>query len=416
MSNISTGAFLPIEENIKKKENITMATIPTPVISPNGGGISMFDGIEITCADTTKNIYYTVDGSDPADFYNQNASLYDPVTYARIIDNDYEEDNPVYSNTQQSFILKAVAEDPDTYEQSAVATSQPFIHYAADPWRKLVDAVAGLGSGNQTVTFSYSFMLPNTSYDDDQGGQSLTVGLDRFANFSESQFKQTCIDAFAYWKTFLEAIFNQSEGFGGNLTVNFVSAQNSNGGVEIAATYPSRLDYYYPIPNPVGAGDIRIGIGNLGWDNGGTGAYTVMPLGPLSNMIASVNGDIIVNGDMPARREDQPLSQDDMNLVFVITHELGHALACLIDDFDGTFVAKLMAYTWSGLTPSSPSAHNMSSLFPNGMFVDCPWEKQRVKERHTIYAPQHPDAPTPIISPDDTSPISAGQTVAISLP
>ena len=374
-----------------------MPQLPTPAFLRDGGFCSSNERIIIRCSVPGCVLYYTRDGTNPVPGEN-GTHAYNVNEHATVIvDGTYP--------TADHGVLKAIA-TKSGYDNSAVATSQPYYYYCADMWTQYIcsyitKAVNGLVSGNKTVTLYYSFVMPGVKIET----VNIAKPLSRIAGITAEQFKQSAITAMIKWKSYFESIFNPANSYNGQLTLSFEPAPNSiNGGEETNNNIYMDSGVVYPIPNASGAGDIRFAIADLGNDDG---------------LLSSLSSYVVVNGSRSTVLDGQATGGNTTNLDFTLLHKLGHVLSGLIDDKDGNF-AKLMACKWSTLPiqQQNPSAYNLSALFPpNGVInaTNTSWEKLMVERRHTTLAPNRPIVPAPVFEPS-VSAIYPGQRIGFSIP
>ena len=374
-----------------------MSQLPLPTFSPNGGFCSSSEVILIKCSVPGCVFYYTRDGTEPSPGQAGTEEYYDADNYATAL---LDGSCPRSDNG----VLRVIA-TKSGYENSAIATSQPYYYYDANPFTQeicsyITKAVSELGSGNKEVTLYYSFAMPGVKIDT----VNISKPLSRIAGITATQFKQSAVGALNKWKVYFESIFKTPQ-YGGQLTLNFAEAPNSiNGGEETNNFIYMNPGVVYSIPNASGAGDIRFAIADLGSDNG--------------MLSSSSYVGVVVNGSMATVLDGQATGGDTINLDFVLLHKLGHVLGGLIDDKDGDF-AKIMSCKWSTLPvqQQNPSAYNLSVLFPPSGVINStntPWEKLMIERRHTTLAPNRIVIPTPVFEPSDSS-FSPGQKISFSI-
>ena len=267
-------------------------------------------------------------------------------------------------------------------------------------WGELATAVDKLENGPQTITFTYSFILDNTVSDHPDypfetirdyydGGTYHGFVFPSIAGApTNADFKTEIVASFAEWKAVLEKVFNTTNGFKNNLTVNF-----TNLGDETGTSYPAAATWVgdpdgkgkggYALPGTQNLGDIRIGMRPLDKQSGilaiaGTLDFSdaitnhthtaKRVLGEVGDYGADITFD-----QLDLWRKDATTRAGAMSIKKVAVHEIGHSLGLYPDAYDGE------SSTVGGNSGHDPvngplnimhysvTAGNYSSLFPSGL-------------------------------------------------
>lgn len=128
---------------------------------------------------------------------------------------------------------------------------------AGTPWKRIVDAVERLESGNQTVTFTYSFIPAGTAM---EKGKSVELRDHRDGRPDAREFRQEIREALAVWEELFERTFNPAHGYGGSLSLRFVELGDETG----TSHASNRATAPYAVPGRENVGDLRFGMEAIG--------------------------------------------------------------------------------------------------------------------------------------------------------
>ncbi len=219
---------------------------------------------------------------------------------------------------------------------------------AGRPWKRLVDAVEKLESGNQTVTFTYSFIIAGTEMD---RGKSVELKDHRDGRPTKEQFRQEIREALAVWEDLLEKAFSTEHGYGGNLEVRFQEL-----GDETGTSFGSvHSEPSYPIPGKENLGDFRYGMENLG-----TTASPHSPMGRTKEGEGDAGGDVHFDSGQDWRR-DRDRREGMTSVKIVAAHETGHGLALEHDETTSPM---------SLMNPRVIVQGSFGERFPQGLFYE----------------------------------------------
>jgi len=181
------------------------------------------------------------------------------------------------------------------------------------PWPQITSAVAMLGSGPQTVAFTYSFVLAGTGMDP---GTSVTLE-DKFGGPGLALWKGEITSAINEWKTVFETVFSRRNGYPNNLTLTFTNLGDETG-TSVASDPGEPL---YTLPHADNIGYFRFAMHAFDGP-GGTLAHAYSP--ETSPSFSSVGGDGHFDSGDRWRLDGVPdITRFSIKLVAV--HELGHS-------------------------------------------------------------------------------------------
>ncbi|GEM_PF-4328678 len=217
---------------------------------------------------------------------------------------------------------------------------------AGTPWNRIRDAVSRLAEGNQTVTFSYSFILPGTQTD---FGAALEMKDHIDGSVDSVRFKQEIREALAAWEDLFEKVFHTGNGYGGNLEVKFVDL-----GDETGNSFPSRSGGgIYAVPGTENIGDLRFGMTAFQ----GTGSPH-SPTGKSESGNGDESGDVHFSSYVNWRLDSQSSGSGMTSVKIVAAHEIGHGFAFGHDETSSKTI----------MTPSILVSGSFDAIFSEGLF------------------------------------------------
>ena len=159
-------------------------------------------------------------------------------------------------------------------------------------WTQIKDAVQALGTTglpgtNQTVNFTYSFIMGGSNIVDYMGGSAgPTVAVEQLAGatgttpaclsypktyiIDHTAWKNEIASMFAECKTLLEGMFNTTCGYGADLTITFTDLGYESGAMNLTSTIsnPGNGTSFTDSAGITGIGDFRIGLTDWGFHGG----------------------------------------------------------------------------------------------------------------------------------------------------
>lgn len=237
---------------------------------------------------------------------------------------------------------------------------------AGTPWERIADAVTNLSSGDQTVTFTYSFMQSGAEV----GGAGDTTLSSEFGSedLAAAAFKQEISEALTVWEDLIERSFNPAHGYGGSLEIQFVNLGDET--LKSVGSYTSLSEY--PIPGEGNLGDFRYAMED--YDGIGPG-YPLSPSGTLADGYGDGGGDIHYNTNITWRtdRSARLSGVAGTSVKIVSAHEMGH-IFCFVHDTT-TGVVDLTSYPKALMNPAVITQNSIWELYPLGLYEQGPSEK-----------------------------------------
>ncbi len=230
------------------------------------------------------------------------------------------------------------------------------IRPAGVPWGRIRDAVRRLEGGNQTVVFTYSFIISGTSM---EKGPSLELKDHLDGVPSAAEFRQEIREALAVWEELFERTFSTAHGYGGNLELRFVELGDEKG----TSFGSNRSTEPYPVPGRENLGDLRYGIERLG-----TTASPHSPMGRTREGMGDDGGDVHFDSgqDWRCDRSDRG---GRTSVKIVAAHETGHGLA-LPHDETSTPMALM--------NPRTIVTGSFCRKFPDGLYFEGSSERAAI--------------------------------------
>ncbi|MBI2901192.1 MAG: matrixin family metalloprotease [Planctomycetes bacterium] len=230
------------------------------------------------------------------------------------------------------------------------------VRSAGTPWRRIVDAVGKLESGDQTVAFTFSFIIAGT---DMEKGPSLAIRDHRDGRPAAEEFRQEIREALAVWEDLFERTFCTANGYGGNLEIRFVDLGDEKGNSHGS----NRSTPQYGIPGPENIGDLRYGVEKLG-----TTASPHSPMGRTADGMGDDGGDVHFDSGQDWRR-DRDERGGLTSVKIVAAHEMGHGFALAHDEKTAPMTL---------MNPRMIVTNSFHRKFPEGLYFDGSSERAAI--------------------------------------
>jgi flagellin-like hook-associated protein FlgL len=266
------------------------------------------------------------------------------------VDSQLSQINAVASATAWNGISLLQGTDPTWLGTEGNYTS------AGMPWKRIRDAVDLLAHGDQTVVFTFSFIIPGTETDN---GTSVELVDQLDGSVTHEDFKQGIREALAAWEDLFEKVFQTGNGYGGNLELVFRDL-----GDETGTSHPSRPGGgVYDIPGTENLGDLRFGMEQL---NGTASPHS--PTGKATEGQGDESGDVHFAQGVNWRLDGQSSGVGMTSVTIVAAHEIGHGFAFGHDETS----------TKTIMTPKILVQGSFGTLFPDGLAYEGSPEKAGV--------------------------------------